>query len=144
MLEDSLATVYTKLWYLSDEATLPVSVVYELADLMPNGELAYFAPHLDDRPFPHIRIAPPACADGDELDVAGADILELISLAHERGHEASWRSGTYEVTTMAEKRRAWDHARELLHQLELDSWAAFEGTKRESLEAHWLRGTAEE
>jgi hypothetical protein len=51
---------------LSDDATPPVSALYELADKMPNGELAYFATHLGDDQFPHIRVARPACPDGDE------------------------------------------------------------------------------
>jgi hypothetical protein len=70
-------------------------------------------------------------------------VRELISLAHEHGHEASWRAGTYEVTTMPEERRAWDHARALLQELGFDDCAAFEDAKRESLEVHRLRGTAE-
>jgi hypothetical protein len=119
--------------------------LYELADIMPNGELAYFATHLGDLPFPHIRVARPFCPDGDEPDLAGAHVRELISLAHERGHEASWRAGTYEVATMPEERqrRAWDDARALLQKLGFDDWAAFEDAKQESLEVHRLRGTAE-
>jgi hypothetical protein len=130
MLRGSLATTYTKLWHLSDDAIPPVFALYELAGMMPNGERAYFATYLDDRPFPHIRVARPFCTDGDEPDLAGADVRELISLAHERGHEASWRAGTY-------------HARALLQALVFDDWAAFEDAKRESLEGHRLRGTAE-
>jgi len=40
-------------------------------------------------------------ADGDEPDFVGAGMRELISLAHERGHEASWQAGTYEVSAAA-------------------------------------------
>jgi hypothetical protein len=105
--------------------------------------IAYFATGRDGRPFPHIRVARPFCPDGDEPDLAGADIRELISLAHVRGHEASWRAGTYEVTTMPEERRAWDHAQAMLQERGFDNWAAFEDARRESLEGHRLRGTPE-
>jgi hypothetical protein len=143
MAEGSLATIYTELWHLSGEAIPPVFALYELADMMPNGERAYFATYLDGRPFPHIRVARLSCPDDDEPDLSGADMRELISLAHERGHEASWRAGTYEANTMPEERRAWDHARALLRDLGFDDWDAFEDAKRESLEVHRLRGTAE-
>jgi hypothetical protein len=143
MLAGSLATIYTRLWHLSDDAAPPVFALYELAGMMPNGERAYFATHRDDRAFAHIRVARPFCPDGDEPDLAGADMRELISLAHERGHEASWRAGTYEVTTMPEERRAWTHARALLQELGFADWAAFEDAKRASLEVHRLRGTSE-
>jgi len=140
-LHGLLATIYTKLWHLSDEASPPVYASYELANMMLSGALAYFATGLDDRPFPHIRVARPSCPDGDEPDLAGADIRELISLASVRGYEASWRAGTYEVNTMPEVRRAWDHARALLQELGFDDWAAFETAKQESLEGHRLWGT---
>jgi hypothetical protein len=40
MLPGSLATIYTRLWYLSDDAIPPVFALYELAGMMPNGERA--------------------------------------------------------------------------------------------------------
>jgi len=143
-LHGLLATIYTKLWHLSDAASPPVYALYELACMMPNGERAYFATGLDDRPFPHTRVARPSCPDGDEPDLAGADIRELISLASVRGYEASWRAGTYEANTMPEVRRAWDHARALLQELGFDDWAAFDDAKHESLAGHRLRGTPEQ
>lgn len=142
-LHGSLATTYTKLWHLSDEATPPVCVLYELDSMMPDGALAYFATGLDDRPFPHIRVARPSCPDGDEPDLAGADLRELISLASVRGYEASWRAGTYGANTMPEMHRAWDNARALLQELGFDDWAAFEDAKQESLEGHRLHKTPE-
>ena len=36
-----------------------------------------------------------------------ADLRELITLAHERGHEMSWRVSTYVPNTMPEEERAW-------------------------------------
>jgi len=142
-LHGVLATIYTKLWHLSDEASPPVCARYELADVMQSGALAYFATGLDDRPFPHIRVARPSCPDDDEPDLAGADIRELISLASVRGYEASWRAGTYEANKIPEVCRAWDHAQALLQELGFDDWAAFETAKEESLEGHRFRETPE-
>jgi hypothetical protein len=142
-LQGSLATIYTKLWHLSDEATPPIFAQYELDSMMPDSALAYFATGLDNRPFPHIRVARPSCPDGDEPDLARADIRELISLASVRGYEASWRAGTYKANTMPEVRGAWNHARELLQELGFEDWAAFDEAKQESLEGHQLRRTPE-
>jgi hypothetical protein len=84
MLDGSLATVYTKLWYFSDDATPPVCVVrVRRHDAERRAGILRHA--LGDDPFPHIRVARPACPDGDELDLVGADVRELINDLRHRG-----------------------------------------------------------
>lgn len=139
------AKIYTKLWTLSDEASPPVFSTYgDEKAMRTTAELGLFALYDGDRPFLQIRVKrDPNCPDGDEADPAGADLRELFTLAHERGHEASWREDTYEVTTMAEERRAWSHAEKLLRDRGFDDWIRFEAAKRASLSMHQKRSTPE-
>ena len=139
-----LAGIYTTLWTLSDEADPPVYPRYrEKGKMRSSGERGLFALWDGDRPFPHIRVARETCPDSVDDDPKGADLRELISLAHERGHEASWRADTYEVTTMAEERRAWSHAEMILRVLAFQNWPEFQAAKRFSLDEHQKRGTPE-
>lgn len=116
-------------------------VLYDLVEMMPNGEAAYFATHLDEREFPHIRVARDFVPQSDEPDLEGATLRELISLAHERGHEASWRAGTYVENNMAEEHRAWKHAEQILRELGFEDWSSFEEAMRVSIAEHMRPGT---
>lgn len=149
MLDGQLAQIYTALWHFSDDVDRPVAVLYNNMGFEP-GQAAMFMTHLaDDRGFviddqPRIWIwRYPAPDPSDEADLAAADLRELIALAHERGHELSWRAGTYEVRSMQEERRAWANADGLLRDLGFDSWPDFEDAKRYSLAEHVRRGTPE-
>lgn len=148
MLTPELERIYTALWTLAREAKPPVDPVYWHAGDM-QGACALFIPPQYDGQDPQIRIASAAPPDDSEdippPDLNGASLRELISLAHERGHEQSWRERTYPVTmTMVEERRAWSHAEKLLRALGFQEWSAFHVHKQESLDEHRRRGTPEQ
>lgn len=159
MLEGRLAEIYKELWsedelpekpswYLADDDARPVKVFYDTFSFK-DGEAGKFMTHrerdgrITDGPQIWIyRQQPPD--PQDEPDLAGAGPEELITLAHERGHEQSWRDRTYRATTMAEERRAWGHARRILGSLDFTEWTEFEDHMRISLAKHVSHGTPEE
>jgi len=144
MLTGELARIYMSLWSLSRDATPPVDPVYS-DSIGTMGARAIFIPGEDDDP--QIRVARALPPDDDQVvpppDVAGADLHELITLAHERGHEMSWRARTYEVRTIAEEHRAWSHAEMLLRALGFQEWQTFLDHKQDSLNEHGRRHTPE-
>jgi hypothetical protein len=93
-------------------------------------------------------VVTPECqrAERLELDPAGASLRELISLAHERGHERSCHDRTYPKNppTMREEHRAWDHAKKILDSMGFTDWDEFDEAKETSLEAHRRRNTPEQ
>lgn len=148
------ADIYTRLWFRNsiwdlDGKTIirpsadAVCARYWLYGLMPDGQAAYFA--LSDGSLgPHIRIGRERVpAPAFHPDLNGATLLELMSLAHERGHEASWRNGTYAPGAMPEERRAWDLAEAMLRELSFEDWEEFRQAKQFSLEEHRRLGTPE-
>ena len=147
MLTPELARIYAALWMLSREATPPVDPVYWDTRDMQNGARALFIPPASDGDVPQIRVArvqpPDDSEDIPPPDFGGANVRELISLAHERGHEESWRAKTYEVRTMSEEHRAWSHAEMLLRALGFQEWSEFHAHKQDSLDGHRRRGTPE-
>jgi hypothetical protein len=134
MLTGELARIYTALATLSDKCNPPVSAQCWL--WLPAGQAARFATHRDDEVKPHIHLARPHCRGGLRLLPTDANLEELISLAHERGHEASWRAGTYVPESMPEERRAWGWTGDLLRSLGFSEWTAFDEHQRFSLEEH--------
>ena len=141
------AEIYRNLWNMNSlfqkpPPNKPVAIAYQSFARMPDGQAAFFATHEGDRPFPHIRIGRhPVPAECWKADLEGATVLELVSLTHERGHEQSWRDGTYKPNTMPEEFRAWSHAEVMLRALGFNDWLAFEDAKRGSLDEHRRRGT---
>jgi hypothetical protein len=148
-----LAKIYTELWHLSDNATPPVKVLYrpDMFGSFDPGQVGKFVPYLEDkkenkRDLPQIWIkrTPPPVPEY-KPDPDGADLRELITLAHERGHEQSWRDKTYMANTIAdmantiaEERRAWDHAECFLRKRRFEHWTEFNASKQESLDQHVL------
>jgi hypothetical protein len=145
MLEGTLAELYERLWTLSEHENPRVRVMYRSPAAFSDGHAgaaAIFMLQQDGRDHPAIwvcRERPPS--PQYSAHVAGASITELISLAHERGHERSWRMGSYQPMTMDEENRAWDHAEELLRGMGFDEWDAFKEHKAVSLGEHASRGT---
>lgn len=149
MLDGKLADIYIALWHLSDDRTPPVRVSYEFSMFKgapaPDAGALFLTGQViggkqKDVPGIWIKRNPvPSPRNQPDLDNASAE--ELISLAHERGHESSWRAGTYEPTTMAEEHRAWAHAEQLLRDLGFDLWLQFEEAKQHSLDEHIKHGT---
>ena len=86
----------------------------------------------------------PVPAKCTKADLDRATLPELISLAHERGHEMSWREKTYVPNTMPEELREWDHAEKLLRQMGFVDWDVFAAKKEFSLAEHRRRGTPEQ
>lgn len=72
-------------------------------------------------------------AESTEPDIAVATLAELITLAHERGHATSFRAETYVDKSLAEERRAWEHARSILDGLGFTEWDAFNEREKEGL-----------
>lgn len=142
---DEQRDMYRRLWTMSDEADPPVRVLYEIDEFMPlPGLAAVFCESMDDGDGPGIRVRRDSCPPEPwEPDVDGATLGELISLAHERGHEHSFRAGTYHAMSMAEEDRAWTNAEVLLRSLGFEEWDAFTEAKKNSLEVHRQRGTPE-
>ncbi|HEY0475947.1 MAG TPA: hypothetical protein VGD37_00400 [Kofleriaceae bacterium] len=149
MLAGRLAKIYAALWHISDDDDRPGWVLYNNMGFEP-GQAAMFMTHLaddrgivtDDQPCIWVWRSP-APDPSDEPDLAGADLRELMALAHEHGHERSWRACTYEARSMPEERRAWANADAILRDLGFDSWSEFEDAKRFSLAEHVRRGTPE-
>lgn len=145
MLEGRLAEIYEHLWLMSENKKPRVRVMYRPANAFKaeySGAAAIFMTSLGGRDHPGIwvqRDQPPAAQN--KHDTSGATVSELVSLAHERGHEQSWRDGTYEPMSMPEERRAWTHAEALLRSLGFDAWDVFEEHKAISLGEHERRGT---
>ena len=159
MLKDRLAEIYQALWcssdgderpetpswYLSHDDEGPAPVFY-VRHGFGQGERGMFMLCLENNGVvtggPRIwiwRQLPPD--PQDEPDLVGADLEELITLAHERGHEQSCRDRTYQVRAMAEERRAWVHAERILKSLGFEEWTAFEDHKLDSLAEHAKHGT---
>jgi len=147
MLTSELGRIYTALWTLSREADPPVNPVYWDASDMEKDASALFIPPQYDGDDPQIRVArvrpPDDSEDVPPPDLNGASLRELISLAHERGHEQSLREGTYRAMTMEEEQRAWSYAEKLLRALGFQEWPAFHAHKQDSLDEHRRRGTPE-
>ena len=155
MLQDEYEyDLYAKLWRLrptdvwkpSSEDAPTVHVQYRGPDFVVGYEagLFLFVPTSDGSERPLIWIRRTPCpVDLTEPDVTRANMSELCTLAHERGHEASWRAGTYESMTMSEERHAWEHADRILRDLGFKDWCSFEVAKNYSLEMHAKMGTPE-
>lgn len=149
VLEGKLAEIYVKLWHMSDHAERPVRVRYVRGGFVNvvDGASALFFTDLDSRPHPGIWVRRERVpAESSKPDLEGASLGELITLAHERGHEQSWRDATYRAMTMEEEKRAWTLAEQLLQGLgffELDTTDAFERHRDYSLERHLAAGTPE-
>lgn len=142
-LEGEFAEIYRTLW--EDCGTSPaIHVVYMAPPHFPNGEAALFYRSMQGEERPGIWVQRwPVPPDSDEPDLEGADVRELISLAHERGHEQSYREGTYEADCMPEEHRAWKHARARLERLGFEDWPAFEEAKAVSMARHRAKGTCD-
>jgi hypothetical protein len=147
MLSEEHARIYEKLWRLSSKAEPTAAPVYWDKGGMPNREVGLFTPPQDEGDIPRIRIArdnpPDDLAEDTIPDLDGATLDELITLAHERGHEESWHAGTYPIDppTMSEERRAWSHAERLMRALGFHEWKAFIHHRQASLFRHSLHGT---
>lgn len=160
MLGGHLAALYERLWSLSDQAAPPCRCFYR-----PWGFLArrygaegeqpmMFFPHVGelsdagvwvDVVRPAIWIArDPVPVRNFRPDVVGASLEELFGLAHERGHERSWREGTHvssEASTdgpriLDEERRAWRYAVELLGELDREAAGALEAMRARALASY--------
>jgi hypothetical protein len=144
-----LRDIYQRLWTwtssIPGDTKPPVPALYDGGLRIRNGAVALFALTLGKRDFPRVwvlRVPCPARCTEPNLD--GATLPELISLAHERGHERSWREGTYPGRmTMPEEHRAWDHAERLLRSMGFVDWDRFESQRERSLAEHRRRGTPE-
>ena len=145
MLEGKLADIYRSLWIDVDPTEPPTLSTYVTPAFFRDdaeGSAGLFATHEDGELCPRIYIPRDRVpGDGFEPDVDGADLGELIALAHERGHQRSYARGTYEERCMSEEHRAWFHAREILTVLGFMDWDAFEAAKEVSLRIHTERGT---
>ncbi len=146
LASDELRDIYRRLWALalkpSDETRPPVRVLYQLDEWMPMGTAAAFFLRDGDVFDPQIWVGRMPCpSEPWKPDLDRATLRELISLAHERGHELSWRKGTYVEHSMPEEHRAWEHADEILRSMGFTDWDAFALAKEESLAEHRRRGT---
>ena len=137
----------TDVWKPSSDGAPIARVEYRSTADFPIGPEAglFFVEHARDgseQPVIWIRREQPP--EDPSKPVAGANELELVTLAHERGHEASWRAGTYKAMTMSEERRAWEHAERILRAMGLNEWWTFEAQRNYSLQAHAQIGTPED
>jgi len=140
---DEHRDMYRRLWDLVGKDP-PVPALYEYAPDMPLDTAACFYTHDGDVLDPRILIGRTPCpAQCTKPDLDRATLNELISLAHERGHERSWREGTYRENSMPEERRAWKHARDILGSMGFKDWDAFAAARESSLAEHGHRGTPE-
>lgn len=132
----------TDVWKPSSEGAVIAHVEYRSAGFPIGHEAGLFFVDESKRPVIWIRRPQPP-EDPSQPDVARASLSELITLAHERGHEASWRADDYQPMTMPEERRAWEQAERILRELGFNEWEIFESQKKYSLEAHAQSGTPE-
>jgi hypothetical protein len=156
MLDVKHAAIYVALWRDAGGGDGAYVIWYALPDEMPAGTSrpeggAAFSTGFDDADEPEPRIwiqraEHPSGARGPiDPDVGGANMNELLSLAHELGHFASNARGTYVASIdgsapaaarLAEEVGAWEHARGRLAELGFDEWAPFERLRADALASY--------
>lgn len=150
MIDGDLARIYVDLWKNGPANARRETVVeYYLLGFcrhLLGVEAGVFMTHDGERDpdLPVIWILREVVPDDDacfEPDLSGADLNELLTLAHERGHERSFWDGTYQLGGgLAEEERAWDHAADLLRGLGFTEWPAFHENRATSLRLHRENG----
>jgi hypothetical protein len=139
-LEGKLAEIYVTLWNRDEDATPAIGARYSTHRGMPDEyrtSLGIFVRETrEGNKHPGILVFRPerVPAESTEPDVATATLGELITLAHERGHATSYRAETYVEKSLAEERRAWEHARSMLEELGFAEWDAFNERQKLGLE----------
>ncbi len=137
MLDDEQEKVYSALWWL----LLGDGVACIYRDDLPLGDALFTFVEGAVRPAIWVRRSP-IPTPANQPNLAGASPRELILLAHERGHEASWHDGSYKPSSMEEERCAWRHAERILLELKFDM-VGFETEKKYALMMHEAIGTPE-
>ncbi len=144
-LTDEQRNMYRRLWALSNDATPPVFASYVHRSRIVGSAMFFLEP--EQGVFcPGIWVGrerdrlPAEC---DQPDLEHTTLPDLITLAHERGHERSWRERTYVPSAICEERRAWRHAVDILDEMGFTDWDAFEKAKDFSLTVHRRHGTPE-
>ena len=147
MLEGEFARIYERLWRLDEAGESGWAVVFYRTAPFEAGESGKYMQYTvrpDGRRHERREIwvrRERAPSPQDEPSIATATLDELIMLAHERGHNESDRRGTYKANSLAEERRAWQLARELLARWNFGDWGAFDAHEQHSLAEHERRGT---
>lgn len=140
--------IYSALWNLSLAHTHPCRCSYRSAGARTNDEgyptSEFFEPRSTGQAL-RIEIGRyEVPGNSVRPDPAGATPDELVSLAHERGHERSWRARTYVSTSggdvtpaeLAEEHRAWGYAEAILSDLGFTDWGRFEVRRRAALKSY--------
>ena len=152
MLDGRNAEIYTTLWQLSDHATEPCACRYASSAslkpyLVPGRTVSVVTTELGGKRLLRISIERvPVPSRAHHPDLAEATVAELVSLAHERGHERSERFGTYIATSTAdhssaltEERRAWKTARTMLALVGFDEWNVFDEIEAQAIASYEAR-----